>query len=100
MKLLFCPHCMDVKKLHREDEASIRCLCGKSWGYYTDNVNAVYGGDAVMLGIDNYVFAHALNMQRTLGDREPTSQRGPGWRPGREFKAFIIPESAPTVRRE
>lgn len=90
MKLLFCPHCHDVQKLLVETTRG--CQCGKSWGRYTDNLNAVYGGDAVMLGFANSSLAHALNAQRQVGD--PAD----GW--GRKFEAFIIPESAPTVKRE
>lgn len=118
MKLLFCPHCYDVRKLgmdpdHVPKDVSAlpqelhkfvpnqqgwtRCVCGKSWGRYRDEINAVYGGDAVMLGIANSSLREALDAQRRLGDLQPM----PGIPvPGRLFDAFIIPESAPTVRRE
>lgn len=103
MKLLFCPHCQDVRKLgvvkRDHDNPNLlvthtmtHCTCGKSWGYYTDSINAVYGGDAVMLGISNTRLAHAIEMQKTRGDRDD----GLGW----TLAAFIIPESAPSVQRE
>lgn len=99
MKLLLCPHCNDVRKLRVLAPAQIedlrtdtRCLCGKSWGYYTDNINAVYGGDAIMLGFSNQTLERAIDAQRKDGD--PPNQ----W--GRTFAAFVIPESAPTVKRE
>lgn len=103
MKLLFCPHCHDVRKLHSRDhdllEASTtRCKCGKSWGYYmADELNAVYGGDAVMLGINNHSLAHAIVKNKAQsGVRDEVG--GPVW--GHNVTAFIIPESAPSVRRE
>lgn len=94
MKLLFCPHCTDVRKLpiRAPGMGAGVCECGKSWGYYTDDINAVYGGDAVMLGFANSSLAGAIQAQRKYGDTA-TGQ-------GRTFEAFIIPESAPSVKRE
>lgn len=95
MKLLYCPHCQDVRKLALQEPGlneSTFCDCGKSWGYYTDDINAVYGGDAVMLGFSNHTLAEAMRRQQKHGDQVDGM--------GRQFVAFVIPESAPTVRRE
>lgn len=104
MKLLFCPNCQDVRKIggppmydEREQRSNIQaetvyCRCHKSWGVYVDNLNAVYGGDAVMLGFSNSSLGMALTDQDAFGDKSTGL--------GRIFEAFIIPESAPTVRRE
>lgn len=64
----------------------------KSWGRYTDNINAVYGGEAILLGFNNYSLMEALADQRGQGDR-PDGM-------GRRFEAFVIPTSAPSVRKE
>lgn len=97
MKLLYCPKCCDVRKLGMKIEGSVHygaayCECTKSWGYYTDDINAVYGGDAVMLGIANSSLAQAIDYDTKYPAR-PNSL-------GVRFEAFIIPESAPTVKRE
>jgi hypothetical protein len=106
MKLLYCPHCHDVRKLRYDPDdfphpdghggahypELTKCECGKSWGRYTDDINAVYGGDAIMLGISNPSFSAALIMQEARGDRDDGI--------GRRVEAFIIPEKAPTVKRE
>lgn len=102
MKLLFCPHCLDVRKLEvidairPHDQSTVMfptsCVCGKSWGHYLpDELNAVYGGDAVMLGFANSTLALAIK-----ANKDSPPERGNG----RTFIAFIIPESAPTVKRE
>lgn len=95
MKLLLCPHCQDVVRLVEVRKRA--CECGASWGQYTDDINAVYGGAAIMLGISNPSLQAALSDQLRLGDKKPS--RGT-YVSGREFAAFIIPESAPSVRRE
>jgi hypothetical protein len=113
MKLLYCPHCHDVRKLGFSPDyapkdtslpslADIQdllpkaqswtyCLCGKSWGRYKDILNAVYGGDAVMLGFANDSLRDAIAMNKL---RQRVSARS-----GVRFEAFIIPESAPTITR-
>jgi hypothetical protein len=82
MKLIFCPKCQDVKKL--QDEKTT-CKCGQSWGRYLDDVNAEIGGNAVLLGIDNSSFAHALKyrVKKFCGVR---------------FIGFVIEEECPTVK--
>lgn len=83
MKLIFCPHCHDVRKLHTD--CIVSCKCGKSSGRYLDDgLHAVLGGDAIPLGIDNSSFVKAIKNR---------PQRGMGER----FVAFVIPEECGTV---
>ena len=59
MKLLYCGHCRDIfnLKLKKYQE----CQCGKSAGFYTDNLYAVYSGDqAICLGFSNPSFHSAI----------------------------------------
>jgi len=84
MKLLLCPECADVQKLSREPR---RCQCGASGGRYVDDLNAEYDGAAIPLGIHNADLARAVC-------EEPRAD-GLGWC----FVAWVIPWSAPTVRR-
>jgi hypothetical protein len=51
MKMLLCPECGDVRKL---GSSETRCECGKSWGkYLEDGLRAVYGGESIIIGLDN-----------------------------------------------
>lgn len=59
MKLLFCPHCHDIRALHVHRTA---CKCKRSWGRYVDNRIAEYGGQAVPIGIDNSSLSDAVKM--------------------------------------
>ena len=58
MKLIFCPECWDLRRLHVETPTY--CKCRKSMGMYTDNVYAVIAGYAIPVGISNYSFRSAL----------------------------------------
>jgi hypothetical protein len=96
VKLLLCLKCQDVQKLAMYPEAAW-CSCRSSWGQYVNDLDAEFGGEhAMLLGIHNSSLAHAIRDQLRLGDITE------GWHAGlgRKFEAFIIPESAPTVRRE
>ncbi len=84
MKLVFCPECHDVFKLQYDHK---QCMCGKSGGKYTDEINAIIEGMAIPLGFSNGSFVKALKQypfEAKMGER---------------FEAFIIPENAPTVKR-
>lgn len=65
MKLLYCPHCNDIKKLRRlfkTNNEPTRCTCGKSWGYYKeDGRYAVVNSEAIVLGVDNSEFFPAVH---------------------------------------
>lgn len=93
MKLLLCEACWDVRKLFIGEKVS--CQCGQAWGQYTDGLNAVYGGRAVMLGFANTSLIQAIDDNKTKGALVVRGQEK-----GRGFSAFVIPESAPTVKRE
>lgn len=85
MKLIFCPDCQDIRKLLHEQTY---CSCGKSWGQYTDDINAVIGGLAIPIGIANYSFVEALKADRVYGQKD-----------GTQFTAFIIPLPCKTVQQ-
>lgn len=87
MKLIYCPECQDVRKLHKKWAA---CECGKSWGFYNeDGLHAVIGGKAVPLGFNNSSFAQAL--RHRTGSRYEL----------RNFVAFTIYEIvSDTVERD
>jgi hypothetical protein len=52
MKLIYCPECLDMKKLQMLRLR--RCTCGKAWGYYLDDdLTAEIGGTAVPIAIEN-----------------------------------------------
>lgn len=83
MKLIFCPKCQDVRKLHNNSRRSrTSCRCDQSYGWYEkDGLNAVIGGDAIPIGFDNPGFAVAIKAQAG------------------SFPAFVIPEPCPTIKR-
>jgi len=89
VKLLNCTNCQDVVKLARKYKT---CQCGKSVGYYMeDGLHAEYGGEfAVLFGIANSTIRPAID-----ATREKPREDGLGWR----MEAFVIPDSAPTVKR-
>lgn len=60
MKLLNCTSCGDVVGLNC---AARSCRCGKSWGRYTDNVQAEYGGPSRILGMLNEEYAVSLTVE-------------------------------------
>lgn len=84
MKLIFCPKCQDIRKLHRASAHDpIHCRCGRSWGRYLDDeVMAEVGGEAVVLGIDNRSFEMAFRASR--GPRRKDAEF--------DFEAFVINE--------
>ena len=58
MKLLFCPHCNDVKKL---DRGMVYCSCRNSFGQYlNDGLHAEVGGLGRVIGIANSDIAEAV----------------------------------------
>lgn len=87
MKLIYCPHCHDIVRLR--DRERRWCECSKSWGQYTDDVQATIGGQAIPLGLDNRSFLYALK------ERE-----GAGLRAYMAFDAFLIKEPCETVDRQ
>ena len=60
------------------------CKCGESHGCYVDSINAIIGGEAVPIDIDNNCFSTALFFRPDEGT-------------GRYFDAFVIPRICDTV---
>jgi hypothetical protein len=90
VKLIYCPECHDVRKLHLNE--TVTCQCGQSSGAYVDNLNAWISGKAIPIGFANPTLVDALYLQELYGDRSD--------RLGHRFEAFIIPDCAPTVTRK
>ena len=84
MKLIYCPKCLDVKRLQM---MTVRhCFCGKSWGYYLeDNLTGEIGGYAVPIAIENDKLREAVQ-QRPAGGR------------GFPIEARILPLEYDTVK--
>lgn len=87
MKLLYCTQCKDIVLLHARER---KCYCGESSGRYLDALNAEYSGPCLMLGIDNGSLREAVHSHKSHPD---------GLR-GIRFEAFIIPETAPTIKHK
>jgi hypothetical protein len=84
MKLIYCPVCEDIVKLHR---TLTTCQCGRSYGMYApDGYHAVYSGKAIPLELANSSFMFALNAQPESGN-------------GQTFTAFMIPKKCPTFKK-
>lgn len=83
MKLIFCPECRDIVKLVTDKWRT--CDCGKSGGrYLDDDLEAVYEGRAVPLGIDGPSFASAIkNSDAVLSEN---------------FEAFVIATNCSTFQ--
>jgi hypothetical protein len=68
MKLLFCPVCGDVRALRRhKDKGWAFCNCKESWGRHTDVNNALVGGDAIAIAINNATLYPAIR----YADKDP-----------------------------
>jgi hypothetical protein len=97
MKLLLCELCGDVFSLRKDARY---CKCGENGGRYVDNINVeVWGTEAIVLGFANNTLMKALSEQKQYGDL--TEKMGGIYGNqvmGRPFTAFIIPESASSVR--
>lgn len=84
MKLIHCPQCQDIMKLNMTAKM---CVCGKSWGIYIDGLNAIIGGKAIPIGIENHSFFTAV-----------CNQPLEGW--GTMFNAFVIPVNCATIKKD
>jgi len=99
MKLLLCIKCSDVIAL--KQGKTRHCSCRKSGGRYIDNLNAEYWGEkAYLLGFANGSFVDAIRKQIKEGDLTETMEGiYAGQAKGRDFNAFIIPESASSIKK-
>jgi|688.fasta_scaffold1770916_2 hypothetical protein len=85
MKLLFCPHCVDVFNIVLEVEKS--CRCGQVKGKYIDKQNAVYSGNPILLGFKNSQFIEASRMNFQKDESV-------------DFTAFTISKTLPSFKKE
>ena len=84
MKLIYCPKCLDMKKLRML--VLRRCACGQSWGYYRDDdLTAEIGGSAVPIAIENDELREAVALR-------PKDGRGA------TVEARVLPERYDTLR--
>ena len=101
MKLLACRNCSDVFSLRSEERT---CECGSCGGRYVDSLHAeVWGAEDFyfVLGFDNQTLSRAIREQIDFGDSKEIMGGIYGNEVrGRNFSAFIIPESARSVKRE
>ncbi|MCK9439726.1 hypothetical protein M0Q39_06735 [Patescibacteria group bacterium] len=61
------------------------CKCGKSYGQYTDNINAEINKEAIPIGFSNSTFIYALLNRPETGL-------------GKEFCAFVIPNHCESIK--
>lgn len=92
MKLLMCKKCGDMFNLDRVEKS---CRCGETSGRYVDDILAEIKGDCVPIGIGNYKFKVAYQMQQI----EDQAQKDPVCCDGVPFDAFFIPENATSIKR-
>lgn len=101
MKLMLCITCSQVFSLTTDRYKE--CDGGHCGGEYIDGLNAEVWGDpkkTFVLGFGNSTVVEALRGQLNEGDLPACHMPGYGKvSPGREFDAFIIPESASSVKR-
>ena len=98
MKLILCEACSDIVALKIGMGRS--CSCGQSGGRYINNLDAEVWGPCFKIGFANASFIEALSAQKFEGDSKETMIYGyERVTKGRDFKAFIIPESAETMKR-
>jgi len=81
MKLILCKHCKDVVKLKHQKTS---CDCGKCWGWYVDDLNAVINKEAIPIGLANSSLINAIRFRPEFGQ-------------GSKFEAFVIPKDCETI---
>ena len=100
MKLLLCAKCNEVFNLGYTYK---ECAGGHGGGMYIGDINARVWGPKeriFVLGFANGSMVQALRDQIASGDLPKTMRyAGETVSPGRDFDAFVIPESAPSVTR-
>lgn len=98
MKIICCVKCNQIFNLGFDYQ---ECRGGHGGGQYTDAINAQIWGnreEIFVLGFANSTFIDALRAQIKDGDQTGMMPYGGGFeRKGRDFTAFIIPESASSI---
>lgn len=83
MKLIYCPYCSDVVRLHKYKRY---CECKKVWGMYLeDGLNAIISEKSIPIGFSNNSFVDALKSKPQIDF-------------GTRFEAFVISKQAPTIK--
>lgn len=95
MKLLLCLECSDIFLLTREER---KCKCEKTKGRYVGDLNAEIEGNCEPIGFANSSFIGALKMQRMENKHQKDTKNV--CCEGQEFKAFIIPAWAKSIKRK
>ena len=100
MKLFLCVKCNQIFNLTYDYK---ECKGSHGGVQYIDNINAKVWGDLAnifVLGFANSSLSAALRDQVNHGDLAPTMRyAGRLTPPGRDFTAFVIPESANSIQR-
>lgn len=101
MKLLFCANCQSVQNM--STEYVTYCECNRCSGrYHEDGVHATVEGPkgfVYCLGFANGTLVSAIVAQRKHGNLPADfGYCGELVSPGREFKAFVIPDNVPTCK--
>lgn len=86
MKLLLCPECWDVVRMHPEPRT---CMCGASSGHYVDNELVEQTRGSISIALHNHDLRAAL---------EAFGQSPDAWHPLMVFRAYVNPRSEPDVR--
>lgn len=101
MKLLVCLLCDDVFSLRSRKRS---CQCKSTSGkYLADNLTAQFTGPGLLLGFANSTYGHAIREQVNRGDDGLLPMGFGPYRDelkGRDFTAFVIPDSAKTAIRK
>lgn len=85
MKLIHCPHCLDLVKLQYEERT---CACGRSGGHYLkDWWHARVNEAPLVIGIANPSLVHAILSHR----KDPSVPH--------DIRAFVIEDPCPRVER-
>lgn len=100
MKLLLCTTCNQVFNL---SHTYTECNGGHGGGQYVNEIDAQVWGDLTkvfVLGFANTSLISALRDQINIGDKPADfGYGGQVVSKGRDFTAFVIPESAPSIKR-
>lgn len=91
MKLLYCRKCGDTFNLSLSRKS---CSCGEVSGQYTDNLRAVYSGNAIPFCFSNGSFADSAKKQEINDAALPDKFYG------ERFEAWICPANSETFKKE
>lgn len=100
MKLLLCARCNEVFNLSHDYK---ECKGGHGGGQYVDDLNAKVWGDPNLIFILGFANSSLISAVRSqLQDGDLPANFGYGGKivsKGRDFTAFVIPDSATSIIR-